>query len=323
MEQQFELIEKLKKQDRIISLETKVSGHYALRRVSAETGEVRQELEFDNLILDQGLTFFAGAVGSEDTMLRYCHVGSGSLEPGFSQLSLATRVATTDSTYSGTVVGLSEDTEYVYYRKYYQFAVGTAAGNLQEIGVGLATNNGLLSRALILDSFGVPTSITVLADEILQVRYEIRNYRPLSDVEGEFTLSGNAGDTYGYIARPQTFNPGLSAKERWYIGQHGGYAGSNTAFANAYLGDISANIFTGTPSGETRTPTINEALSYVPGSFSRSHRVYFNTTAGVGSLRSCTKCIGNTRWQFQFSKPIVKTNQQTLQLNFMHTWGRK
>ena len=85
----------------------------------------------------------------------------------------------------------------------YHFAIGAAAGNLSELGVGWASSGTtLFSRALILDSGGTPTTITVLSDEYLYVTYEHRFYPSETDATGSIVFTGNIGGTYTYTLRP-------------------------------------------------------------------------------------------------------------------------
>lgn len=59
----------------------------------------------------------------------------------------------------------------------WRFNQGDVVGNVSEVGVALSSfptsSTPLLSRALVVDVNGDPTTITVLADEYLEVEYEL------------------------------------------------------------------------------------------------------------------------------------------------------
>lgn len=143
---------------------------------------------FHNLVLDAGLDRLS--VGS--AIGRVC-VGSGNSTPVVTQTSLDAFIASTTTTQGSDAGGKQIITEPYYYwaRRTYRFGEGVAAGNLSEIGLGW-TNTNLFNRALIKDASGNPTTITVLADEFLDVVVELRFY-PQRNFTGNFNLLDKLG----------------------------------------------------------------------------------------------------------------------------------
>lgn len=106
-----------------------------------------------------------------------CCVGTGNSNSVVTQTSLDTFKASTTTTQGAIEAGIQVTTlpYYMWLRSTYRFGEGVAAGNISEIGLGWANAN-LWNRALVKDSNGNPTTITVLADEYLDVITEIRVY---------------------------------------------------------------------------------------------------------------------------------------------------
>ena len=109
--------------------------------------------------------------------------GTGNSTPVVSQTILDNQTGVSSSgieTYGSTT-----SSPYYGYKIFtFRFNQGIAAGNISEIGVGWSgtTPLQLFSRTLIKDINGDPTTITVLADETLDVIYELRLYAPETDL---------------------------------------------------------------------------------------------------------------------------------------------
>ena len=184
-----------------------LSGSYELT-IRNQEGEITKQLAFENLILDQGLD----SIGTESypftSDLVRCKLGTGSVAP-----------AVTDTALSGTASGFSRDasganvTGNITTPPYWSecsyamtFPIGALSGNYTEIG--LYSHAGtLFSRALIKDSGGNPTTLTILATEELHVVYKLRMYPPMTDTTGTFSMTYNGTPTtYNYTIRYSNFN---------------------------------------------------------------------------------------------------------------------
>ena len=206
-----------------------VSGHFVIS--SDQRGVLA---EFDNLITDAGLS----RMNSYD-YLTYCYVGTGSTPPAVNDTALVNRVATTNKINASTNTVQSTPPYFAEHTKYYEFPVGTATGNLTEVGVGWLDSGvyKLFSRALILDAGGLPTTITILSTEMLRVTYSLRLYIPTGDTTGTITLGGNIGGTHNWTLRAAQ----ITTYGSWFAGQPMGPMYTYSSSQNS--GDVSPRIF--------------------------------------------------------------------------------
>lgn len=318
-----------------------VQGKYRLQTHKYKSGKLHYDTGwFNNLITDVGLYeyYTMPSLGAFDTgeVASSCAVGSGSAAPTVADTGLANLIATaggTGSTAGGTAYAAPNATGYVaaaapapaywFARYIYQFNTGIAAGNLTEVGAypgGMNPANNLLSRALIVDANGNPTSITVLSDEILTVTYELRYYLDTSDHAFSFNLNGSPV-TGTYRLFQITSVPGPIT----------GRVTSDPAIIGVYNGDLQPATGSTPP---TRLGLINQSTSppsivQVVNDIANSGTCYidwkgtFGTGNGTGTINSFT--FQSHMWKYQFgllSAPIIKTAGQQLQVNFRTSWGR-
>lgn len=282
---------------------------------------------FNNLITDQGLE----RMGANGNYLQYCQVGSGNTPPVDADTTLETYVAGVAANTSASVSSAGAQPTPPYYgwvRIFYQFSPGVATGNLSEIGIGWAASGSTLySRALILDSGGTPTTITVLADEYLQVTYEWRIYPPLSDVTGTINISGVP---YNYTVRASVvtttqgqFNMG------WGPGAVGGFVipgypptavapSATYIFTDGNIGSITAG-----PGGTSAGGSVSVSTSaYSGGSLQRDISLTWGigTTGNIRSVKYAF-LIGAC-FQVEYDPIIPKTSSNTLTLSYRISWDR-
>ena len=87
-------------------------------------------------------------------------------------------------------------------------------GDVAEVGF-FNTSSVLFSRALIKDSEGNPTTLTLLADEQLFITYEFRKY-PTIGISYPLSLKTNLEyEDYTYTVYPAKINT-TSSSEYWY-----------------------------------------------------------------------------------------------------------
>lgn len=287
------------------------------------TGESRELASFENLILDSGLN----RLGTGSVIDGAC-VGTGTTAPANAQTTLASLLRVTNTQQSR--VELSGSTSAPYYAEcqiIYRFAAGTATGNLSEVGLGWGTNtfantmDGLWCRALIKDSGGSPTTITVLSDEVLDIIYTLQLHPPTSDITGTFNLSGEA---YQYTLRPAVVNSrGYPA----YWGASGVLYGISAIGDSAFTGGIGSvdSVPSGTPGygiAMTKQTYVNNSKTCV-----------FNVTADLntanlaGGIRSMKFDMAGHCWQAEFSRvsdggTIPKNSTNVLTFPFWVSWDR-
>ena len=296
-----------------MKINTGVSGHFTMMTTNTKTGEQKVVASFPNLILDAGLERMG--TGS---YLDVCRVGSGMSLPTVLQTQLDAKIASTNT--KQTVLSGAQATPpyYGWKRITFRFAAGTATGNLSEVGVGwgnITTDNFLFSRALILDGGGSPTTISVLADEALDVIYELRLYPPLTDVVVSGLDLGMSTHTATVRAASVT---------------DGGFWGDGLGYEVVFAQSLWTALYNGTIGAITTTPSGSGAsadptnLSYVPLSRTKKSNLNLSLTqanlaGGIVSLLTRTT-IG--RYQIGFSPAIDKTASRTLRLDLQVSWGR-
>ena len=308
----------------------KVAGYYKMEAVKISTGE-RRELTgwFPNIITDGGLDRMA----TQYDYLDYCQVGTGSTQPTASDTALVNRVGANSTAGNFLSRLFSVNGTSPYYRItriVHRLTPGRATGNLSEVGMGWASTGSLFSRALILDSYGNPTTITVLSDEYLDVTYEYRFYPEESDVTGSITLTGNKGGTYNYTLRCAYITSHVLQQNTSFgnvpvtMNNKSNISNIGTIYNRVYDGSIGA--LTGIPSGTSEN--ISYAYTSVSSYTARTRTLTFTLALpiSVGNLSGGIKSIifpwGNVHYQIEFDTAILKTSEDTLSLTFTHTWAR-
>ena len=313
-----------------MKLTTKVCGFYKLDAVKIVDGEeIKRPLTgwFPNLITNSGLD----SIASGWSYIYRCVVGTGSSSPNATDIALVNQVAATASIIAQENEVNSTSPYYRRYVKVYRFGEGVAAGNLSEVGITDSSSpHTLFSRALILDDFGDPTTITVLSDEYLDVTYEFRFYPQESDVTGSVTFTGNLGGTYNYTLRPARigslvgqfgsahtrYPPGMDNRRAQYY--------STNALCHSYDGDIGL-ITDNSPSGTALAIPYNRlSVAYTNGTYTQTLTMQADPTDWnhATGIKSVAVHWGHNLWQISFTPPIPKTADDVLSLTFSHTWAR-
>lgn len=268
----------------------------------------------NNLILDAGLE----RIGT-DGFLSHAMVGGSSAAPLAGQTALVTPIAST-ATRQNTTYGTELASNYCYVRRTFRFAIGVAQGNLSEVGVGWSTS-ACFSRALIVDTLGDPTTITIEPDEVLDVTYELRVYWPTTDVTGTITLDGA---NYDVVARAATVGNWQGVLQQ--LIDFGADVISVSVVAY-YTGGNPGNLgaITATPGGSgliSLTPSVNGA--YSNGSRQRNFRVIYDVNESaqnsVSAMMFQTAC---GIFKASFSPSIPKDNTKTLTIDYHVSWARK
>lgn len=301
--------------DNAIDFSVRPQGYFKL-----STNLRGQIAEFPNLILNSGLNLLA----THNSYIEYCFVGTGNTPPTVNDTNMESFVASTNIK-TINIGGVSTSAPYYSYQRIvFRFNAGATVGNLAEVGVGVSSsgNRILFCRTLIKDSFGNPTTITLLPDEILEVTYELRHYVPVGDSTGTITLTGNIGGTYDYILRPSKVT---SYHQSVFTGWSGdmNYRFNYHSFTYAYSGGLGP--ITGSPTGSYEKPTSSKAESYVTDTYSAAVTYFFGVDAGniPGGIKSIGFVMGTGCYQVEFTPPIPKTNQDSLSLTFGYSWARK
>jgi len=300
----------------MIECKAGMAGYYRLVATNAKTGKQRVLADwFPNLITDAGLNYLGSRT---DDNLDYCQVGSGSAAPTNADTGLAAFVAETNTTQASSSGAQSSAPYYGWRRVTKRFGEGVAAGNLTEVGMcadPLANGISLFSRALILDGGGNPTTVTVLANEFLDVTYELRLYPPLTDV---VSTVNDGLDSYTVTTRAS----GVTSTTWYWSHAIGVGIGSlNTQIDRAYDGAIGA--ITSNPSGVSNDSDSNSVDGYSNNSLERSGSYYFGLNTANFSIRSLSwGFLYMGAYQSEFDPPISKDNTKDLTIGVKVSWGR-
>ena len=302
----------------MISINEKIrmEGFYSFK-VSNSKGESRDlsgiiAEDHKNLILDVGLN----ALGTT-SVVSACKVGTGVTPVAVSQTDLATPLATTSTLQSSSTGRNSTAPYYTWGRRTFRFSQGAAAGNLTEVGVTYGGGSNLFSRALIVNSEGSPTTLTILSDEWLDVTYELRIYQDLVDKTFNITL---LGVDHVVTVRPAnvTTNPSGSSYFfdhfiSWY------YYYSQCSHYNGTIGTI-----TGSPSGVGSSAGGTSYGAYSQNSLQRSiiYGVGLNDANLAGGIQSTIINTDKCSWQVGYVPAIAKDSFKTLTMNYTLSWGR-
>lgn len=294
----------------MITLPGSLGGFYRVT-IKRRDGSTRYQSHWmPNIITNAGLDRF----GQGDFMSN-CRVGTGTTTPHPEDNALVQEAASTSSR-ANEAASAEQYPPYAGTRSVdFTFPEGTFNSNLNLSEVGVGWSSQLFSRALFVDINGNTTSVTVLSDEILVIRYKLYNYAPTEDVV--FTRTLQDGQTVTCTARAAQVRAGSQATG-WGI-RNGNHSGDR---CHAYSGDI-GDIQDG-PSGSASDVSLG-AASYEHGSFSRVYAATWslsqaNFDGGIRSVRFRTS--GRGVYQVQFDPPIPKTNDYLLALSFQVSWAR-
>jgi hypothetical protein len=293
-------------------LQPRMSGRYKFTAIRPDGRERPLTGWISNIITDVGLNLLGTT-----SVLSNCHVGTNNTAATVAQTALLGWIAASNSIQESS--SYAQGTAPYFGTKVlrYRFNQGVATGNLNEVGIGSsATNATLWSRAVIVDEFAVPTTITVLSDEVLDVTYELRLYPPLVDGgPATINISGTNYDVTWRAASVTGFN--------WYnwIGSAASFTQQNSTHT-AYNGLMNASI-TGLPSGTSSSMSMSNA-AYSNNSLQRDATVSYNLNDGnlSGGIKSTAFSSTLGQYQFEFNNPIPKDATKTLTLTYRVAWSR-
>ena len=287
-----------------------------------------------NLILNQGLDFFGGGKGAD--MMSYCVIGSGNSQPVYTQNKLDTAiqgVGGTDFSTKYDYDAARDDNLYKTNRVVKYSFNGLNNVNISELGLAStysdATTYYLCTRALIKDSQGNPTTITVLSGEILEVYYKLWAVYDTTDKTGTINLlDGVGGSTpYNYVLRMA----GVGGADMGGSANYGGVIG---LLLQAGAGNNSPVTYRGELGTSFTVP--NNSLQYVNGGYTQEYQPISNKRTAVwdfdinttnGDIRSFLFLTSMGFYQIRFGSvaddsPITKTDTQTLTIPIEVSWGR-
>lgn len=283
-----------------------VKGEYNLIRRKAITddfgnrvaGPIIEETGFGRNILTT--RFFDDALTVVKLGIKACVVGEGNTPPVEADTTLVSYKAQTATLQAfSTTFNATVSPRYVSKIYTFRFGEGVAAGNITEVGTVPSSFGGtvnasapLMSRALVKDSGGTPITMTVLADEFLDVVFKMTWYVP-EDVTGSVSIAVRGVATpFDWTLRAIGMSASLT-RPAWNTEQIGCCPG---AFVGAYDFDPGANTtstlqaYTADPATYIATDgnrvTSVSAPAYVPGSKNRTFKFTFGLTQANVAVQS-------------------------------------
>lgn len=291
-----------------MNIDAKLKGFFKLVAIKPDGTERLLADWFPNLILTSGLNL----VGT-DYFLYACHVGTNNTTPVIGDTQLHAFLAGTSQIGpNGAQYSQPSAPYYETNLSNFRFPAGTATGNISEVGVGVGvlSTDPLFSRALIIDGAGSPTTITVLADEALDVYYELRLYPHLADVVGSVVINSITYTTTTRAANVVAWE---------YLGIPAGVRSTVSVIAaDGALEDITTmpSGDTSMVNGDTAAYVNNSLYMDISGVFPLD---YANFDSGISAI-SFSTALG--RYKTGFSPSIPKDTTQNLTVNFRISWGR-
>lgn len=267
-----------------------LSGRVKLQISGGERGVIDFPWQ-DNMILDQGFIRLITSSGTSSA-LTYIGVGSSSQTVSPTDTGLIAPIARVLRV--SIERGWDEGGGFGWSRAKATFANGLAAGNISELAVGTSNNNtSANARALVLDEFGNPTTITVLAGETLVVTWEWRRWWTVADTHVlEFDVDGvttSTTVTYKPVSKLSKGRQGLGS------GGDAGMSGSLiSSDGGVFIGEFK-KTYTEQEGNMEITDATTSGDGYSGGQFDGS---VFPKDIEYGT----------------FTPPIVKTNQHKLEI---------
>ena len=279
-----------------------------------------------NLILNQGLDFFGGGNGTN--MMEFCIIGSGNSQPSYTQNKLDAAIAGAvgadfsskydyDASRDGNLYKTNKVRKYTFY--------GLNNVNISEVGLASKFSSSidyyLCTRALIKDTQGVPTTITVLSGEVLEIYYRLWAVYDTTDKTGQVNLLDGVGGSIAYNYKIRLSQVGNSNYVNFY---HAVPIKNDTGSLSLFESDLtSINTM---PTGGLNYNLTGFLSNYNLGSYKIIWTTILNMPQGNGKIRSAVfEGLGNFQIRFGSvadDSPINKTNTQTLAIPIEISLGR-
>lgn len=288
------------------------------------------------------LYYFNTALTTGGVRPGRCVVGTGNSTPLETQLTLDSYLAKTQTIQAGPTTTRNATVSPRYVRKEwtFRFAAGVATGNISEAGIihdlisfgAINGSTSILSRCLVVDGSGTPTTITILSDEFLDVVWRCTWYVP-EDTTGTFNMTIDGVVTaFNYTVRAVRMAP--LSNDNWEgpaIGMNGpvivtdpvNY--SSYAYATAHT-DTTLVGYTASPSGPNAQNIFDSitAASYVSDSKQRSWTLSAslnraNIAISTIFLPFSTNSSGNQgmgAYQVLLSAPVNKVSTKLFSFTF-------
>ena len=266
-----------------------------------------------NVITSTGLDDLGAGRGSG--WGYFVAVGSGTGTPAQADLSLFNYVATSvaGTSVAGVISGGSP--WYMEDRRRFEFGAGAAAGNLTELGLVAVGGSAdkIQSHALFTDISGSPTTVVVLADDILVIHYYVRVYVLETDTTYNTTVNGvtTAFNMRSQLTEAFTLFTSSGSAFQMY---------SSFVYSGGQLNGIGVQ-----PSGTLLNefePVYGVPTDYTPGSYYRETAYSYPLSRANGVWTSVLiRTQGGYRAKFGISPAFTKTASNTVNWTVRVAWA--
>lgn len=295
-----------------------VAGEYTLTRRRASDMSVIETLgPFKNNITNIGLE----RVGT-DTAMTNAYVGSGTTAAANGDTQMVSFLAGTGSILTSSSNRTLASPYWVEQSQIFRLPPQGMSLNINEVGVGWSSdgNGALWSRARTVDGSNNPVTITLLADEYLDITYTLRFYPQLGDATYNVTISSVV---YSFTAR-QAYVTSRTAV-------NADYPFSASQQVTAFGGPCTLGAVTDGIQGATDSALVGyaNASPYVPNSKKLSYSLVATPSEGnvIGGIKGLemsplTTSFLSAATQFVVTPVIPKDNTKSLSLAFEYSWDR-
>lgn len=324
----------------VLKNEIKVGGSFLFAKKVNGEDVLLSDVPSKNLILDAFFDSFNNSSISDTTshltsvggsgIGASFRVGTGSTEPATTDVALVSPVLHTSNVsvqnYGETYdVGTDSYTATKTVRA--EFAAAAQVYNLTEVAVytnSSGTNTSsepILSRSLIKDAEGVPTSLSLQVGEILVLFYTFTCTRPRTvtstkTIKGvstliEFKHQSNSSNNYFPFSDNGTGFTALSSALN--------YRTTDFTFPSPYT-NYSMSGWTAQNSAITNTSAVNPAVGW-----KRRRRIglaYANSATLHGLSLTQAHNSNQITWLVKFTPAIEKTDQEVIDMEFITTIAR-
>lgn len=302
-----------------------IDGYYYVDLIDVETGNIKQHLEFSNLVTDAGLDFI-GTGTALNSIYTTLAVGTSNTTPTVSDTVLGNKIAqTSNSDGQSDVDGFeTSPVEFAFRRRVRQFGESEANGELRELGWDVG--GVIANRTLFKDVNGDPTTVIKTDRDVLKIVYEYRIFAPLNDVTGTFSHTPVSASV-DYTIRPMNVTVALGWNK--LLDDMGDYSDIEAKVheSNAFVDRTLPN----NPSPQA-SETSSSFASYVTGTFFRDMTYKWDfASANFGSQINLITWAawpdlgssGLMHWQMHLSSSIEKNTKNRLDVTFRQRWSRK
>lgn len=326
--------------NRIAGASAKLHGRYTIQVYREGLGLV-QEREFDNLITNAGLDHFgvytwAGNIPTSAHYDYWVHVGTGTATPAFTDTALQAPVANgvrrrgngVSSTRTQTLSSFLEE-DPPRFRTVLQttatYDPGTIVGNLSEVGIGPGTDGtpgALMSRALILDSLGNPTTVTATASDTVVVVYTL-TIDWTGKTSGTITVDGLNYDYNTDFSQDTAYT---APTRMWGINANGNDIPQGRAGYRQTMDMWSSPATTYSWTHHTSQNIVHAA--YTNGNHYRDSSLNWGTGIGNPGIQgvhlrmAASASSQGMPWRIRFSSPIPFSAVQQFRITVRASWAR-